>query len=408
VNPLSQIHHCTQFMLDFVACEAKKETNSFQDYMKREDNYDLSFCEAWINHVNTKVIDDAEKLFEFFMKIQKTAMNHIELIGKTSQGKRYQSGIYIGNTYCVSNSLVSDLEGIKELVSQVWFDKKNTLVTVYSEKKLDGFHDIYFLNKDGFYNRNTKLKINTQIFSNDSSKESFEIILNTIQKYYDVGLLEGGFSPLRIQPLYDSKESKKAKAVELFNNYLISIKNLELNEEKILKICDLCRELEQLHLFYDGNGRSVFILANLLACWNNLNPFYPKNMCIFDANSLRTMVQEVTEGQERFTSLFGSKEQFTRDLNEYKIKVEILTGFAKEKFSKFDVIMKSVKERNFNLLLRQAVSSKNTKELLEFLLQNLSPLNIDINSKGEKSGTAMDIAVKNKNEEAIKLLSQYV
>jgi hypothetical protein len=96
-------------MLDFVACKGKKETNSFQDYMKREDNYDLSFCEAWINHVNTEVIDDAEKLFEFFMKIQKTAMNHIELIGKTSQGKRYQSGIYIGNMYCVSNSLVSDL-----------------------------------------------------------------------------------------------------------------------------------------------------------------------------------------------------------------------------------------------------------------------------------------------------------
>lgn len=408
MNPLSQRQHCTQFMLDFVPCEGKTETNSFQDYMKREDNYDLSFCESLLNHVDVDAIDDAEKLFEFFMKIQKTAMKHIELTGKTSRGEMYQSGIYIGNTYCVSNSLVSDVEGIKELVSQIWFDNKKTHVTVYSEKNLKGFHDIYFLNKDGFYKRDPQQKVNKQIFSNDHSVNSFEIILNTIQKYYDVGLLEGGFSPLRIQSTYVNREEKKEKAVELMNNYLKSIREFQTNEEKILEICKLCRELEQLHLFHDGNGRSVFILANLLLHWNGLNLFYPRNMCVFDANSLKTMFREVVEGQERFSAMFGSKEQFTDNLSSYKNRVENLTCLAKEKFSKFGLIMKSVKERNFNLLLRQSAANKNTKELLEFLLQNLSFLNIDIHSKGEKSGTALDVAIRNENEEAVKLIKEYV
>lgn len=408
MNPLTRARaHCTQFMLDFVACDGKKEINSFQDYMKREDNYDLSFCKAWIKHINTEIIDDAEQLFACFMKIQRTAMKHIELIGKTSHGETYQRGIFINNSYCTSNGLLSDLEGIKELVNQIWFDKKNIKITVYSEKKIDGYPNIYFLVKDGFYKRNPKLKVNKQIFANDSSVESIEVIFKTIQKYYDVGLLEGGLCPLRIQPMFNDKQSKKEKAIELFRNYLTSIKDLKSAEEKILKICYLCRELEQLHLFHDGNGRSVFILANLLAYWNGLNPFYPRNMCIFDANSLKTMVQEVTEGQERFASLFGSKHQLTENLNEYRIKVKRLIKLTNEKFLKFNAIMKSVKERNFNLLLRQSTVGNNTKELLEFLLQNLSSLNIDIHSKGEKSGTAMDVAVKNGNAEAIELLKKY-
>lgn len=410
MNPLNQHRHCTQFMLDFIACEVKKETNSFQDYMKREDNYDLSFCEAWIDHVNADVMDDvndAEKLFEFFMRIQKTAMKHIEQIGTTSHGQRYQSGIFMGNTYCVSNSLVSDAEGIKELISQIWFDNKETHLTVYSEKNLKGFHDIYFLTKDGFYRRDPQKNINTQIFSNDHSMKAFEVILNTIQKFYNVGFLEGGVSPLRIQSTYSSKEKKKEKAVELMSIYLKSIKESQTNEEKILKICTLCRELEQLHLFHDGNGRSVFILANVLLGWNGLNPFYPKNICIFDANSLKTLFREIIEGQERFASMFGSKEKFTNDLSIYKNRVENLKLLVNERFSKFHLIIKSVNERNFNFLLRQSAFNKSTTELLEFLLQNLSFFNIDIHSKGEKSGTAMDVAVKNKNEEAIHLLKKY-
>lgn len=397
-------------MTDFVPRQCMKEQNSFHDYMKREDNYDLSCCDAWINYITTEQIDDAEKLFELFLKIQSTAMQHFERIGKTREGGTYPSGIYVGGSYCVSNHLVSDLEGIKELVSQIWFDKKNTLLTVYSEKKADGFHDIYLLANDGFYKRNPKLDRNFKIFSNDSSQETFNKIFQVIQTHYDIGLLPGGFSPLRIQSTYANKESKQEKAITLFRDYLISIKDLDSNEEKISKICYLCRELEQLLLFYDGSGRSVFILANLLARWRGLTPFYPLNICIFDANSLKTMVRELMAGQKRFAMMFGSQHQFTKNLNEYKITVQNLVELTNAKFSQSDAIaiMKFVKARNFNLLLRQSAARKNAKELLAFLLQNLSSLNIDINSKGEKSGTALEVAIKSGNKEAISLLKKYV
>jgi hypothetical protein len=58
--------------------------------------------------------------------------------------------------------------------------------------------------------------------------------------------------------------------------------------------------------------------------------------------------------------------------------------------------------------LRQSAASKNTEELLKFLLESLSVLNIEINAKGKTSGTAMDVAIENKNEAAITLLKQYL
>ena len=132
-------------------------------------------------------------------------------------------------------------------------------------------------------------------------------------------------------------------------------------------------------------------------------PFYPNNMCVFDANSVNTMVKEVVEGQERFSSMFGTNEELTENLKEYKFTVESL----KTKYSKFNDLMKTIKDRNFNLLLRQAATIKNSTELLEYLLKNMHILNIDINSKGQKSGTALDVAINQGNGPAEKLLKGY-
>jgi hypothetical protein len=405
MNPLSQRSHCTQFMLDFVPYEHKKQKNSFQDYMKREGNYDLSFCESWLNHVNADVIGDAEKLLEFFMKIQKTAMKHIELIGKISEGQKYQSGIFIGNRYDVGKELNSDAEGIKKLARQIWFRKREKRITIFSEEK--GPREIYFLENEGFF-KNIPNKLPPKLIDNDGSEKLFNSIFDKILNCYDKGHLKDGSFPLIIQSTYFTVEGKKNEAFKLFNKYLTSIKENKTNEEKIRSICKLCRELEQLHLFHDGNGRSVFILANLLLGWNGLDPFYPQNMCVFDANSLEKMFQEVVEGQERFAFMFGSKAQFNKDLNIYKQEVERLALIVNKKFSKLSLVTEPFKERNFNLLLRQSAANKITQEILEFLLQNLSSLNIDINSKGKTSGTVMDVAINNKNEEAISLLKKYV
>lgn len=46
-------------------------------------------------------------------------------------------------------------------------------------------------------------------------------------------------------------------------------------------------------------------------------------------------------------------------------------------------------------------------QLSRFLLANKLAFNINIASRGEKSGTAMDVAKKFNNQEAIDLLKRY-
>jgi ankyrin repeat protein len=159
-------------------------------------------------------------------------------------------------------------------------------------------------------------------------------------------------------------------------------------------------------MFADGNGRTVFIFANLLLSMNNLPPFYPNNMCIFDANSMPRMVREVIEGQKRFRAMFGTKEEFNHNLEAYKKAVENLSALILTKFTKIKSIVTALNERNFNLLLRQSAISEDRIELLKFLLENHSFLNIDPSSAGQTSGTALDIAKKHGNEEACRLLKE--
>lgn len=412
MNPVHNTH-CTQFMLDYMPCTGKEEKNTFQDYMKREEDYDLAFSRTCIDLFQTPPIHTPKALLNLFLKIQTIAMSHIQARGVTSQGQPYQSGIYVGNSYAVNKRLVSDFEGIKELITQIWLENKQVMLTFFSEKKKNGYKDKFFINNDGLSQHFLEVKERNEhrlLIQNDDSEKTLKLVIDFVEKFYNVETLSDGVFPFVIQPFYIDPKLKKKQAIELIRDYLKNIPNPDNRpkEEKIFNICYLCRELEQLHLFQDGNGRSVYILANLLAQWNGLDPFYPRNICVFDANSLITMAREFFEGQDRFKAMFGSQEQLTNQLARYSITVENLIDLAKEKYSKFNAIMNSIRERNFNLSLRQSSADKNALGLLEFLLQNLSILNIDIHSKGEKSGTAMDVALKNRNIKAIKLIEKYI
>jgi hypothetical protein len=69
---------------------------------------------------------------------------------------------------------------------------------------------------------------------------------------------------------------------------------------------------------------------------------------------------------------------------------------------------KAFEDKNFNLLFRQAASEPASIKLLEFLLINAKTLSIDILSKGEKSGTALNVAHRYNNELAIELLKKHI
>lgn len=391
-----KLPHCTQFLLDYVSTQKE---NTLQDYNKREADYDLNFIKTWENFIYTKALDCPEKMLELFLKIQETAMNHIKSMGITEQGEKYQSGIVTKNLFGVSNGPNSNWKGIQELAEKIWFDKKPLQITAHTEND-----KCYVLYKDGFALYDSKkAELIKNLYKNDSSEKTLKNILITIKKCYDQGVSKEGDDPITINCILQEVHDKKYLAIEIFSNYLEAIQKAESAKAKIEIILRLATELEQIHLFHDGNGRSVFILVNILLLQNGLDPTYPKNMCMFDANSLKTMVNEVVEGQKRFKTMFGDVEKLTKNLKDYRITVEKLL----DKYSTYKDLMNSIKERNFNLLLRQVAALKDSTELLKFLLENLEILNIDINSKSKKSGTAMKIAIKNKNKEAIELLKKY-
>ncbi|MGL4540789.1 MAG: hypothetical protein ACRCU0_07455 [Candidatus Rhabdochlamydia sp.] len=75
--------------------------------------------------------------------------------------------------------------------------------------------------------------------------------------------------------------------------------------------------------------------------------------------------------------------------------------------SSSNLIKKTAGKQNFNLLLRQSVTHPAHMQLSKFLLTNKLVLNINIESQGEKSGTAMDVAKKFNNQKAVDLLKMY-
>ena len=51
-------------------------------------------------------------------------------------------------------------------------------------------------------------------------------------------------------------------------------------------------------------------------------------------------------------------------------------------------------------------ASDKQNDLLQFLIEKASILNIDLFSKGDKSGNALDVAIKYNNKKAIEQLKQ--
>lgn len=67
----------------------------------------------------------------------------------------------------------------------------------------------------------------------------------------------------------------------------------------------------------------------------------------------------------------------------------------------------SIRAENFEFLLRYSSKDPKHIKLLGFLLDNRSALGIDMASREEKSGTAMDVAKKFENQPAMDLLVIY-
>ncbi len=90
----------------------------------------------------------------------------------------------------------------------------------------------------------------------------------------------------------------------LFNQYKVAIAKACSDDDKLSVIVSFCQSLDQVHLFKDGNIRTIgmFTLNKLL--YDNNLPFCSLNdVNVFDCLSIQELVDAVEEGQSYFKQL---------------------------------------------------------------------------------------------------------
>ncbi len=98
-------------------------------------------------------------------------------------------------------------------------------------------------------------------------------------------------------------ESCKRNVKELFKRYHTKIQSAVEEDDKLKAIILLCQDLDQLHVFVDGNIRTAgILLLNKLLLDNNFSPCCLKDPNCLDCLSIDELVEKVKEGQELFSS----------------------------------------------------------------------------------------------------------
>jgi hypothetical protein len=123
------------------------------------------------------------------------------------------------------------------------------------------------------------------------------------------------------------------------------------------------------------------------------------------------MNNEVIQGQKRFATMFSDESSLTTALKKYHdLMLELHNLISDSTLSEKDFITLNTnfKNRDLNLLFRQSATNSNKIEILKFLLNNASILNVNIYEKGKKSQKdAHDVAVEFSNNLAIAELSPH-
>lgn len=406
-DTFSILPHPTLIAIDYG--DAIHEGKMIPEFVKNETDYDIAFCKAWAIAQNAKERDfsKADKLLNLLDRIQAAALSHLPVNLKVERCiQRLNGRVTNQNYFGLLPNFNSDEKGVRDLMAKMFFAKDNTSHLIV--KTGDPMYPSYRLssNKLVILEKGVETNEREVLLEAQDKKEQYEEICDTLLPFYRRGLTDSGHDPLVLH-INMSKRDREIKAKQIIGNYLNTIKSAANDKDKITTIAILIKDLTQLHLYYDGNGRSLYILANRLFQHHQLPLTYPQSMCVFEGNSIETMLKEVQEGQERFTSYFGSNTRLTNGLRDYKEKIEELEVLT-TRFSNNDELKAIVKSRKLDILLRKSASSSDalSLQLLKFLIDNAATLNLDIRAKGRTSGNALDVAAKHGNQQAVVLLER--
>ena len=111
---------------------------------------------------------------------------------------------------------------------------------------------------------------------------------------------EGAYPKIVLKPT--RKKTCEVNIEELIKLYEMKPKSTD--DEKLHAIARLCQDLDQLHVFVDGNIRTTGILVlNRLLILNGLSPCVLKDVNQLDCLSEDEIVELIKEGQDFFRSL---------------------------------------------------------------------------------------------------------
>lgn len=107
---------------------------------------------------------------------------------------------------------------------------------------------------------------------------------------------------LRLIPLYRSQCQRFARVV--LDAYHQEIAAAATADDQLNAIARCCQDLDQLHLFVDGNIRTIaFLVLNKLLLQNGLEPVVLDEPNVFDCKSVDELREAIKIGQAKFRSL---------------------------------------------------------------------------------------------------------
>lgn len=398
------LSHSTYFMIDHTRSFSIKKTflmGTFQDFVEREPGYDTAFHQAFkYSLVNRNInYDTPEKLFELFTSIHRFAVTHLKKDAQESCGYSFKS-----QNFVILKGPACNSYGLKALIEKIWKHKAS-----FELRLRLGSDRMIILNSTNCYEVE-RYKVE------DTIQEAIKPVYEHPE---EVSLEEISEEWLKVfekkKPFFLTNGTKREKreilVLESAKKYLLTLASKGLlGEEAVMQaIAVFMQDLMQLHYFNDGNARTCYLLANLLMLQNGLAPFYPDNMCLFDANSISKMVRQMSKGVHTFAEKFGSIEQLESSLDEYYQTVENLKILLGELAPSNGANL--IERGRFEHLLRKMAAKNDSKslEILTFLISNAPILNIDLFAKGDRSGkTALEIAKYFSNEKAVALLSSCI
>lgn len=203
-----------------------------------------------------------------------------------------------------------DADGLEKLhdstTSEVYQRDGRLMRTGFRRLKEKKFDE---MTKD-FYDKEiivtVKLKSNENV-SKDGIKQVLEMAVENGRSYdvdnWFIFTPPASKSSGELALLPKTEAECKSRAQNILDEYSSEVKKAKTDDDKLRAMAKCCQNLDQSHVFEDGNIRTfVFLVLNKMLLENGMDPVIMEDPNVFDGFSLDELVQEIKNGQQNFRS----------------------------------------------------------------------------------------------------------